>query len=127
MPSNVIDMVYNGIANGILLSPPFIRRETSGTPFSSLLTRYLSTDVFTLQWHITQACDLHCKHCYDRSDRHGPELDQAVKILDDLRSFTKAMNVSGAVSFTGGNPFLHPDFPANMMTRSPRSTPRAIN
>jgi selenobiotic family peptide radical SAM maturase len=37
-------------------------------------------------------------------------LDQALRILDDLRAFCMGRNVMGAISFTGGNPLLHPDF-----------------
>lgn len=67
---------------------------------------------FTLQLHITQACDLHCRHCYDRSDRQALTLPEALRILDDLDHFCRERHVSGQVSFTGGNPLLHPDFPA---------------
>ena len=67
---------------------------------------------FTLQLHITQECDLHCRHCYDRSERSALTLPHALKILDDLYSFCQSRKVTGHVSFTGGNPLLHPDFPA---------------
>ena len=67
---------------------------------------------FTLQLHITQACDLHCRHCYDRSDRSALMLPEALRILEEMDHFCRERNVSGQVSFTGGNPLLHPDFPA---------------
>ena len=36
---------------------------------------------FYFQWHITDACNLRCKHCYHESYSHnGLELDQLVKI-----------------------------------------------
>ncbi|HEY6010312.1 MAG TPA: thio(seleno)oxazole modification radical SAM maturase SbtM, partial [Nitrospirota bacterium] len=101
-----------GVRNGILLAPPSrIRRDPS--VFQSLPdtnNEFLESPSFTLQWHITQACDLHCKHCYDRSDRPPISLDRAISVLDDLRAFCGDRNVQGAVSFSGGNPFLHPHF-----------------
>ncbi len=68
---------------------------------------YSRAEVFTLQWHITQACDLHCKHCYDRSERVRLEFDRALLILDDLYAFCQKQNVLGQVTFTGGNPLLY--------------------
>ncbi|RMG73143.1 MAG: selenobiotic family peptide radical SAM maturase [Nitrospirae bacterium] len=71
---------------------------------------FLVSETFTLQWHITQNCDLHCRHCYDRSDRKTLRFNDAVRILDDFYDFCERMNVSGKVSLSGGNPFLHPRF-----------------
>ncbi len=65
---------------------------------------------FTLQWHITHACDLNCKHCYDRSKRSPLTLNQGKGLLDDLVEFCIDNNVSGHVCFTGGNPFMYPHF-----------------
>jgi selenobiotic family peptide radical SAM maturase len=72
--------------------------------------QYQTSPVFTLQWHITQACDLHCRHCYDRSNRESLQLDQAFRVLDDLYDFCCLHCVKGQVSFTGGNPLLYPGF-----------------
>ena len=74
--------------------------------------QYLTSPAFTLQWHVTQACDLHCRHCYDRSNRSALTMDAAERILNDLNDFCHAKHVKGQVSFTGGNPLLHPDFSA---------------
>jgi selenobiotic family peptide radical SAM maturase len=70
----------------------------------------MASSLFTLQWHITQRCDLACRHCYDRSERREVRLEEGLGILDQLRSFCLQHHVQGQVSFTGGNPFLHPDF-----------------
>jgi selenobiotic family peptide radical SAM maturase len=100
------------VEQGILLSPPSrIRRDVSFLPQSSrMFEPFESTDIFTLQWHITHACDLHCRHCYDRSDRKPMTYDTAVSILDDFNGFCTRMNVRGQVTFTGGNPLLYPHF-----------------
>ena len=100
------------IAQGILISPDSLIQRTS---LSSLQTfgafeHFITTDIFTLQWHITQACDLHCKHCYDRSDRASMSYDTAIAVLDDFYGFCRQMHVKGQLTFTGGNPMLYPRF-----------------
>ncbi|MCE5311587.1 MAG: selenobiotic family peptide radical SAM maturase [Nitrospiraceae bacterium] len=91
-------------------SPSRIKRPSMYPRGRDVADNFFSSDVFTLQWHITQSCDLHCKHCYDRSDRANVSFSDAVAILDQLYDFCAAKNVTGQVSFSGGNPFLHPDF-----------------
>jgi selenobiotic family peptide radical SAM maturase len=98
--------------NGLLIAPlSKIRRDSLAFPLNEDTNEaFISVPVFTLQWHITQACELHCKHCYDRSKRHSLKLTQAMKILEDLYTFCKSRNVRGQVSFSGGNPLLYPRF-----------------
>ncbi len=67
-------------------------------------------DRFTIQWHLTHACDLHCKHCYDRTKLSALRLDECVAILDDLEAFCRAREVKPAVILSGGNPFFYPHF-----------------
>lgn len=102
--------IRQAVARGLLLSPPSrIRRPESywSTTFDESC---LSATVFTLQWHITQECDLNCLHCYDRSARSRVMLADGLKILDQLRAFCLSHYIRGQVSFSGGNPLLHPDF-----------------
>jgi len=101
---------------GIILGPrPQISRcpnpetDLSGNT-SGAFAPYTTSRVFALQWHITQACDLHCLHCYDRSPCIPLGLDRELKILDDLQEFCDTHHLFGQVSFTGGNPLLHPNF-----------------
>lgn len=105
-------MLDRAVKNGLLISPPS-RIQRSGpdavkTPEMS--DSFFSADIFTLQWHVTQACDLHCRHCYDRSNRSPMPFEMAVTILDDFYEFCRHMHVKGQVSFTGGNPLLYPHF-----------------
>ena len=97
---------------GILLAPTSrIRRDDESFPITeAVASRFLAAEVFTLQWHITQACDLHCKHCYDRSDRAPLPLARGLGVLDDLLAFCQSRHVRGQVSFSGGNPLLYPYF-----------------
>ncbi len=97
---------------GILLAPAsLIRRDAQSFPVTEAVEpRFLAAEVFTLQWHITQVCDLHCKHCYDRSDRAPLSLVRGLAVLDDLLAFCQSRHVRGQVSFSGGNPLLYPHF-----------------
>ena len=109
----LIDTIIDeAVHEGILLSPPSrIKRDPSIFSVNDYVDEsFLSSHSFTLQWHITQACDLHCRHCYDRSTRLPMSLEQGIRILDDVRMFCRNRHVMKAVSFTGGNPFLYPHF-----------------
>lgn len=110
---HIIDAaIERSVRKGLLLSPPSsIRRDRSAFSIHARIDeRFLSASVFTLQWHITQACDLHCRHCYDRSHIEPIGLRQATALLDDFHGFCREHHVRGQVSFTGGNPFLYPQF-----------------
>jgi selenobiotic family peptide radical SAM maturase len=109
MLDSIID---EAIHEGILLSPPscLIRDPSTFSVNDYVDESFLSSHSFTFQWHITQACDLHCRHCYDRSTRSPMSLEQGLRILDDVRMFCRNRHVMKAVSFTGGNPFLYPHF-----------------
>ena len=108
----ILEMLARAAAKGILLAPASrIRRDERSFPISGAVApRFLSAEVFTLQWHITQVCDLHCKHCYDRSDRAPLSLARGLAVLDDLLAFCQSRHVRGQVSFSGGNPLLYPHF-----------------
>jgi selenobiotic family peptide radical SAM maturase len=95
---------------GLVLVPASrIRRAPDfGEATGPDMDAYLAADVFTLQWHVTQACDLHCRHCYDRSERRRMSLEQGRRVLDELERFCAYKNVEGQVTFTGGNPLMHP-------------------
>jgi selenobiotic family peptide radical SAM maturase len=114
--------VDRAIDRGIIIAPPSrIRRDfdiIEASPYAK--KHFLISPSFTLQWHITQVCDLHCKHCYDRSDRSALTLEPALKIIDDLDTFCRERHVKGQISFTGGNPLLHPDFLSIYQTASDR-------
>lgn len=79
-------------------------------PHDKSFERFLKPKVFTLQWHITQACDLHCKHCYDRSSRKHMPMEKALLVLDELERFCQTYQVRAKVTFTGGNPLMYPQF-----------------
>jgi selenobiotic family peptide radical SAM maturase len=62
---------------------------------------------FTIQWHLTHACDLACRHCYDRTKLSVLRLPQAFAVLNDLESFCAEHEVKPSVCLSGGNPFFY--------------------
>ncbi len=113
--SMTLDAVHaamrRSVNRGILLGPRSrLRRDPDVFPLGDTPDEFTSVRAFTLQWHITHACDLHCKHCYDRSKRSPLTLEQGLNVLAELGQFCRSRNVTGHVCFTGGNPFLSPHF-----------------
>ncbi|OAQ21590.1 thio(seleno)oxazole modification radical SAM maturase SbtM [Thermosulfurimonas dismutans] len=101
-----------GVKKGYLLKEP-TRVVRSGSPYKEAWfpgEDFRRSEIFTLQWHLTQRCDLACRHCYDRTDRRPLNLKEALRVLDRFYDFCEEMRVQGQISFSGGNPFLHPDF-----------------
>ena len=105
------NVLYRAEQLGLILAPPSRIRRPAKFPKGDVEDPdFFSSQTFTLQWHITQTCDLDCRHCYDRSDREAMTLEQGLGVLDDLYDFCRGHHVFGQVSFTGGNPMLYPHF-----------------
>jgi selenobiotic family peptide radical SAM maturase len=124
----VENALWRAAEKGILLAPRSrIRRDPALFPIpAETPAAFVSSPTFLIQWHITQACDLRCKHCYDRSKRSPLTLEQGMKVLDDLRRFCGDRRVRGHVCFTGGNPFLYPDFGELWRAAAERGFPLSI-
>jgi len=105
------DILWAAVQQGLLLAPPsaIVRPESFRRDFPGA-DNLLRASAFTLQWHLTQACDLRCRHCYDRSSRPAMTLDQGIRVLDQLYDFCRTHHLYGQVSFTGGNPLLSEHF-----------------
>lgn len=70
---------------------------------------------FHLQWHITERCNLHCKHCYTDPTLLKDELAfrDLIKILEQYLEQIKIWRLPKRdvrISFTGGEPFIRKDF-----------------
>ena len=66
---------------------------------------------FVLQWHLSEACNLKCKHCYQ--ENHKPvqlKYEELLKILDQYRNLLKKLNMKGHINLTGGEPLCCPFF-----------------
>ncbi len=72
---------------------------------------------FFVQWHLTERCNLRCRHCYQTGER-TTELSFAeiVEILDEVgetvADWSRLYGIDLPLSYTltGGEPFLRPDF-----------------
>ncbi|SDB53624.1 selenobiotic family peptide radical SAM maturase [Desulfonatronum thiosulfatophilum] len=126
--SSLHQAVDKAISKGLVLAPKSRLRRNPAIfeAKEKHLQRFMTARVFTLQWHITQACDLHCRHCYDRSARDVMTLDQAIFVLDELEGFCRDRNVRAKVTFTGGNPLMYPDFDALYLETANRGFPVSI-
>ena len=66
---------------------------------------------FVLQWHLSEAYNLKCKHCYQED--HIPislKYDELLNILDQYKELLKKLNVKGHINITGGEPLCSPYF-----------------
>ena len=66
---------------------------------------------FVLQWHLSEACNLKCKHCYQED--HVPvqlSYEELISILNQYRNLLKKLKVKGHINITGGEPLCSPHF-----------------
>ena len=111
VPVGVMDAVLReAVWKGVLISPPSKLHREQAIADTAPNMEYIAAEVFTLQWHLTQECDLHCRHCYDRSSRRAFPFERVPTLLDEMRSFCLTRFVRGQVSLSGGNPLLYPHF-----------------
>ena len=93
----------------ILAPPSALRRDPARfAPGLKVPDEFNASQIFTLQWHLTQACDLHCRHCYDRSARIIPTLAQGLEVLRQVQEFCRARRVGGQISLPAAIPFCTP-------------------
>jgi radical SAM protein with 4Fe4S-binding SPASM domain len=68
----------------------------------------------SVQWHITNACNWRCTHCYhDTYQSPQPDLGTMKDIFHQFLEIGKTQNFSREemqLKITGGEPFVHPDF-----------------
>ena len=70
---------------------------------------------FSFQWHITDACDQRCRHCYIFSEDSCKKIDimnwQQIKdTFYNCLDFCEMYDRLPYFYITGGDPILHPDF-----------------
>jgi selenobiotic family peptide radical SAM maturase len=104
-------LLLKAAQRGLVLVPPSrVRRSRTDLLGADADESMITTSAFTLQWHITNRCELHCKHCYDRTRRHEVSPADGHRIIQEFGDFCRSYWVHGHVTFTGGNPFLHAAF-----------------
>ncbi len=60
---------------------------------------------FILQWHLSEICNLKCKHCYQ--EKHKPiqlKYEELLSILNQYKELLKKLNMKGHINLTGGEP-----------------------
>lgn len=71
---------------------------------------------FYYQWHITDKCNLRCKHCYhDSYEQTGLEINELLKIGEHLCNAIKKWGKKGSFSMTGGEPFVRKNEVFNLL------------
>ena len=104
----------------VLVVPGVVVAETE--PFSTALT----PSQLTIQWQLTESCNLRCRHCYRNNEQSGNAVsgfDSTAYFTDDLRLeavvqqclslralFVQRLHkqVPLQINLSGGEPFLHP-------------------
>jgi len=76
---------------------------------------YVACDKFiperlSIQWHITDRCNLNCTHCYlDSEKTHDMPLEKLRIIFNSYMDALNRMKIKGSIQITGGEPFIRND------------------
>lgn len=63
-------------------------------------------NIFHIQWHVTERCNLNCIHCYKEPYREELPFEKLSFIADNILSFIEERNLKLVLTLTGGEPFL---------------------
>lgn len=68
-------------------------------------------EIFHIQWHITNFCNLRCNHCYqgDFSAKNDLDFGGLKKVSENLLAALRQWNRRACIHLTGGEPFLKPE------------------
>ena len=71
----------------------------------------LMEDPFYIQWHITNFCNLRCRHCYqdDFSKQNDLDWPGLKKVSDNLFTTLVEWDKKVCIHLTGGEPLLKPE------------------
>ncbi len=67
---------------------------------------------FFIQWHITNRCNLRCRHCYQKVFSKSEDLDWSglKRVSENVLETLVGWNKSTCIHLTGGEPLLKPEF-----------------
>ena len=70
---------------------------------------------FAFQWHITDACDQRCKHCYIFAENNCKKLTEMTwekmrQVVSSCEEMCEKIGRTPYFYITGGDPVLHKDF-----------------
>ncbi len=88
-------------------------------------------EYFAFQWHITEACDQRCKHCYiyalgSHAKFKMMSVEEMRTVLDNIDTFCRKAQRLPYLYITGGDPVLHPQFWTLTRMLRERNIPFAI-
>ena len=88
-------------------------------------------EYFAFQWHITEACDQRCSHCYiyalgSHAKFQEMALEDMVTVLENCKTFCQKAGRLPYLYITGGDPILHPQFWALMKLLKLSNIPFAL-
>ena len=68
-------------------------------------------NLFYIQWHITNLCNLRCRHCYQEDFSKRDDLDWSglKKISDNILATMQEWDREACIHLTGGEPLLKPE------------------
>lgn len=72
-------------------------------------------EYFAFQWHITEACDQRCKHCYiyalgSHAKFKEMALEDMITVIENCQEFCRKAERLPYLYITGGDPVMHPQF-----------------
>lgn len=75
----------------------------------------MARQYFAFQWHITEACDQRCKHCYIFAEDTCKSIasmswEEMQQVVENCEDFGRTFDRIPYFYITGGDPILHPDF-----------------
>ena len=80
-------------------------------------------NTFHIQWHVTDFCNLRCRHCYQSDFTSGSQLPfgKLEKIFAGMTAFADGEGRKLVIDITGGEPFLHENWHdiISLVSRSP--------
>ena len=81
------------------------------------------SDPFHIQWHITNLCNLRCKHCYqeDFSKKYDLEWKGLKRVSDHILTTLSEWNRKACVHLTGGEPLLKEELFSLLNYLNPKS------
>lgn len=100
----------------LLISP--LSKDTVLSRQREVSLREVRVRPFVLQWHITERCNLHCRHCYQEpTPAQELSFDNLLLILEQFKEFINRLrkemarpSLRGHINVTGGEPFIREDF-----------------
>ena len=66
-----------------------------------------------INFHITDACNYHCHHCFSDFKMDDMPLDSVKKVIDSIETYFLDNEISnGRINLAGGEPLVHPELDA---------------